>query len=216
MTNSARFTELLFADQTLDELSGALSGDESPAYPDAWKQLIQAADYLRRNKQTQATELLLAIIKNPSISTRMLLWGWTALRQIGIRPQPSEASEIRGVVIQVPVEQGADVLAVYADGTARYVNHSGKIIVWESTDTRIARNVQEILDLSKAIDPNSSDDLSGTASGIVRVTLLTFNGNRSVDVAIHLLQGSPVNSVLTKGAELIRNLIQQTEAMKKT
>lgn len=215
MTNSARFTELLFADQTLDELSGALSGDESPAYPDVWKQLIQAADYLRRNKQTQATELLLTITKNPSISTRMLLWGWTALRQIGIRPQPSEASEIRGVVIQVPVEQGADVLAVYADGTARYVNHSGKIIVWESTDAKIARNIQEILDLSKAIDPNSSEDIGGTASGVVRVTLLTFNGNLFVDVAIHLLQVSPVNSVLTRGAELIRNLIQQTEAMNK-
>ena len=34
------------------------------------------------------------------------------------------------LVIEVPFEDRLDVLAVYADGTARYINHQGGMIVW--------------------------------------------------------------------------------------
>ena len=47
------------------------------------------------------------------------------------------------------MERGADVLAAYADGTVRYVNHSGKAIVWEITDATIADIVRKLLESCK-------------------------------------------------------------------
>ena len=114
----------------------------------------------------------------------------------------------------MPMGKGVDVLAAYVDGTARYVNHSEKVIVWDLPDPQIGNLVRAVLERSRNLvvsevavsDDRSSDD-------VVRVTVLTLNGNRSAEVAMRSLRVSPINGVLTVGAELMTNLIKRTEAM---
>ena len=47
--------------------------------------------------------------------------------------QPSDPARLYGVVVDMPVDDGLDTLAGYADGSCRYVNHSGKVLVWAET-----------------------------------------------------------------------------------
>lgn len=214
MPNVARFTDFLFADQSLEELLIAANRDELLRQSDGWTYLTEAAGYLRSDERTRAAELLLRITTNPNAETRLLLWSWTALRGLGLHPKNDEARQIRGVVIQVPIREGADVLAAYADGTARYVNHSGKVIAWDLPDAHIGNIVHTMLGRAKDLDAHAPTAVAtGFGDGVVRVTVLTFSGNRFAEVPMCSLQGSPINRVLTVGAELMGNLIKRTEAM---
>jgi hypothetical protein len=212
MADVARFTELLFADQTLDDVLTSLDKEAAP--DGAWTLLSKAAEHMRQVEVGRAAEVLLEVAGNPNMETRILLWSWAALRRLGVRPNSYEADDIKGVVIQVPTESGADVLAAYADGTARYINHSGKAIVWEITDATITAIIRKLLESCKdlcgvvvAASPNHS------VTDVVRVTLLTFNGNRFVEAPMQFLASSPINQVLGVGAELMGNLIKRSESM---
>ena len=50
----------------------------------------------------------------------------------GCRP-PEKAQDVLGVVVEVAMEKGLDLVAGYADHHARY-NYSGAAIVWERTE----------------------------------------------------------------------------------
>src|SRR5579864_7316994 len=50
---------------------------------------------------------------------------------IAARAKPNR-KEIFGVITEVDLPGGLDVLAAYSDGTARYINHSEKLLVWET------------------------------------------------------------------------------------
>lgn len=214
MADVARFTELLFADQSLDELLTATNRDDLPHQADVWSHLTETAACLRRDDRARALELLLEIAASPNTETRMMLWSWTALRGLGVHPKAEEATQIKGVVIRVPMGKGADVLAAYADGTARYVNHSGKVIVWDLPDAHIGSIVRTVLERSKDLNTDVPTAASTRPGGdTVSVTVLTFSGNRFAEVPMRSLRASPINQVLTVGAELMSNLIKRTEAM---
>src|SRR4051812_46652182 len=137
MRDISRFKNLLFANQSLEQLltSTDLTMDsrEGP-----WPLLAEAAAKIRAANPEQAIELLLEITRKPNIATRFLLWSWNALRSLGVCPDAERGLDSKAVVIEMPVGRGIDVLAGYADGTARYINHSGKIIVWDLPDAVIA------------------------------------------------------------------------------
>jgi len=212
MADVVRFTELLFADQSLDELLASRNRDELPE--DLWKRLAEVAGCLRRNELGQAVELLLAIAANPTTATRVLLWSWTTLRGLGVQPKSAEADEIKGTVIEVPMDKGADVLAAYADGTARYVNHSGKVVIWDLPDAQIGSLIRTVLVESRNLVTGEATALNQQrGDNAVRVTVLTLSGNRFAEVAMGSLRTSPINRVLTVGAELMGSLIKRTEAM---
>lgn len=212
MADVARFTELLFADQTLDDVLTSLDKEAAPDV--AWMLLSKAAEHIRQAEVGRAAEVLLEVASNPNMETRILLWSWAALRRLGVHPNSYEADDIKGVVIQVPMESGADVLAAYADGMARYVNHSGKAIVWEITDATISGIIRKLLqsckDLCGVVVAASANH---SVTDVVRVTLLTFNGNRFAEASMQSVASSPINQVVGVGAELMANLIKRSELM---
>jgi len=212
MADVARFTELLFCDQTLDDLLTSL--DEDPASGGAWMLLSKSAEHMRQGEVERAAEVLLEVVANPKMETRILLWSWAALRCLGSQPKSPQVDDIKGVVIQVPMESGVDVLAAYADGTARYVNHGGKVIVWEITDATIAAIIRKLLESCTALrGVVVGASANHSIKDLVRVTLLTFNGNRFAEVSTQSLASSPINQVLSVGAELMAHLIKRSESM---
>jgi len=212
MADVARFTELLFSDQTLDDLLTSLDPEAPP--DGSWILLSKAAEHMRQGEVGRATEMLLEVTGNPNLEARVLLWSWAALRCLGVYPKSYEADDIKGVVIQVPIESGVDVLAAYADGTARYVNYSGKVIVWENPDATITPIVRKLLqsckDLRGFVVAASPTD---SVQDLVRVTLLTFNGNRFAESSMESLASSPITRVLSFAAEVMANLIKRSELM---
>jgi hypothetical protein len=212
MADVARFTELLFADQTVDDV--LTSVDKETAPDGAWMVLSKAAEHMRQAEVGRAAEVLLEVAGNPNMETRILLWSWAALRRLGVHPKSYEADDIKGVVIQVPMRSGVDVLAAYADGTVRYVNHSGKVIVWDITEVTITGIIRKLLESCKGLFGVAvAASANHSVKDLIRVTLLTFNGNRFAEASMQSLASSPINQVLGVGAELIANLIKRSESM---
>jgi hypothetical protein len=113
----------------------------------------------------------------------------------------------------VPTAGGFDVLAAYSDGTARYVNHSGKVIVWDLADAQVGAQISRVLDSARNLETTDAPRNRGNwpNDDIVRVALLTLNGNRLAEVEMRSLRASPISSVLTVAAELMANLIRRAQ-----
>jgi hypothetical protein len=67
-----------------------------------------------------------------------------------------------GVVLEVPSGGAYDTLAAYADGSARYLNFSGKAIFWDAPDPKVKELCLAMVGLS--FDANTQDP---TAEGFV-------------------------------------------------
>jgi thiol-disulfide isomerase/thioredoxin len=91
MADVARFTELLFGDQTLDDLLTLLDKESAP--DGAWMLLSKAAEYMRRREVGHAAEVLLEVAGDPKMETRILLWSWAALRCLGQLDRPVEVGD---------------------------------------------------------------------------------------------------------------------------
>lgn len=192
--------------------SGALAeaeewlANEIKRYP--WVLMAAAHVKLKMEEAAEAGRLLRAVTLISS-EARVRLWAWYNLRQLGKYPSPDLSRQVLGVIIEVPFAERMDVLAAYADGTARYINHQGGMIVWDRLDETITPLVMGIIRESTPIGVPQEDRLEDPLpEGEVRLSVLTPGG-------IHVWQGPPVdNPALTKVfagmADLLRALVQVT------
>ncbi|GAB2962493.1 hypothetical protein GCM10027048_33810 [Hymenobacter coalescens] len=85
-----------------------------------------------------------------------------------------------GVVVEVGMEQGFDLVAAYADGTARYYNYSGAGVVWERPDDSLAAPVQALLAAGERvvgqIGPWEQPRPAAPPQGSARINMLTPAG----------------------------------------
>jgi hypothetical protein len=208
--NEALFKPFLFADQHLDDLvrdiaprGGPLAdaaarlreGDPGEAEvvittamisrPDevgAWHRLLLAAALERKGNRAGAVAALRQLLASAKES-RIRLWTWTALRGLGEPPDAGQAAAVEGAVFEVDTGRGAETLAAYADGTARYLLPSGARFVWDAPDKRLAPLIDAVVAAAGAI---SADLPLGRLPGepgrdIARITLLTPAGPRAVE-----------------------------------
>jgi hypothetical protein len=182
---------------------------EISRYP--WTLMAHAYVLMQNNKIEEAKKTLRAITL---ISQEALvqLWAWHNLRRLGTSPSPGLAQKILGIVIEVPFGESSDVLASYADGTARYLNHQGAIILWDTFDEVITPLIYEGIKLARPMGEYQqfhSDD--PVADGEIRLTTLTPGG-------VYIWEGSPedgsdISRLFAQQANLLRALVQM--ALKK-
>lgn len=180
--------------------------NEIERYP--WVLMAAAHVKLKMDEAAEAGRLLRAVtlISNEA---RLRLWAWHNLRQLGKYPSPDLARQVLGAVIEVPFEDRLDVLAAYADGTARYINHQGGMIVWDRVDEIITPLVMNVIREALPFGAPQEDRLEEHIPGDqVRLSVLTPGG-------IHVWQGvAAENPALTKVfshmADLLRALVQVT------
>ncbi len=175
-------------------------------YP--WVLMAAAHVKLKMEEAAEAGRLLRAVtlISNEA---RLRLWAWHNLRQLGKYPSPDLARQVLGVIIEVPFEERLDVLAAYADGTARYINHQGGMIVWDRVDETITPLVMSVVREAQPIGLAMEDRIDDNIpTDQVRLSVLTPGG-------IHMWQGvASENETFTKVfanmADLLRALVQIT------
>ncbi len=81
-----------------------------------------------------ATTDLQKIIDDTALDSRTRLLAYN--RQLSSGHKPTK-KELLGVIVEVGLDLGLDVLASFRDGTARYINQTGKVLIWETTtDTK--------------------------------------------------------------------------------
>jgi hypothetical protein len=174
---------ILFADSTLAELQTIVKGE--PKNQNDWLALLRKAyNASLIGDQTTAIDSLTRILQQRNTETRLQLWAWNALRDLGKLPAQSEEKIVRGVVLEIPANGALDTMAVYADGRVRYYN--GKLglsggVIWEAPGTNpvIDGLVTEIMQAAAplfVLNPNRVRKHLPMNRQNYRVTLLTFGG----------------------------------------
>ncbi len=127
-------------------------------------------------------------------------------------PEPEAAKAVLGVVVEVALPKGLDLVAGYADHSARYFNFSGAAVVWDHPDSRLDGDVDALLDAGCSIAKHAGhwDGPRPTPpqQGQARINLLTpggliFGQGPMADLARDPLGGR----ALTAATSLMQKLI---------
>jgi hypothetical protein len=174
MSQSMRDT--LFGDMPLDEwLANSKTTPNEP-----WVSFRDARAFLKEGLKAEAQQALLKIAAMPNLEARMTLQAWNELRALGHAPPPEVASYLYGVVVEVGMKSGVDLLAAYSDFTARYWNYSGSGVAWERPSPSLNPYIKRVLDAGRAILPNigvwEGPRRPAPDFGMIRLSMLTPAG----------------------------------------
>lgn len=184
-----QFYELLFCDD-IDLYRSAHSAPEE--YP--WDVLFDEDADIDRFKEILYDVELEA---RPKILAARLL-----AENAVVEPQ----RRLMGVIIEVGLEDGLDVLAAYEDGSARYINFSGKIIIWDTPTVESEQFITELFEVSTSvvnnIGPWDGPRRPAPTTGSIRLNFLVSDGLYFGEGPFEVLQqdemGGPVISVAVK------------------
>lgn len=124
--------------------------------------------------------------------------------------------ELLAVIVEVGLENGLDVLASFKDGTARYINQTGKILVWETKDDTSANRITNDFfahsqNVVNQIGVWDKPRLPNPTKGNLRITFLVSDGLYFGEGPMNVLFNNPMASpALTKATELMQYLTQKS------
>lgn len=157
------------------------------------------------------------VVDDRNVETRVKILACNRQTAIGYK---IEKKEVLAVIVEVALNNGLDVLASYEDGRARYINQSGKIIVWETTtETSEALTTQlfkDAVNIVRNIGPWDKPRRPYPEKGNARITILTsgefYFGEGPQDLFFNDSMAGPT---LTSAAHLMRYLTEQAVTPKK-
>ena len=210
------FYDTLFGDLPLTEW--AQHGNKLDGEP--WATFARAAEARAAGQAAQACRTLVEITKMVDLDSRHYLQAWNALRELNCPEGRAGEREVLGVIIEAaaePGEGGHDILAVYADQSAVYLDHQGAVTTWSPADPRLEDEIDAVLraaaDILPKIGPWSEKRLPPPEQGNVRLNLLTPIGLCFGEGPFGAIARDPVGGPLVKaGAALVHRLEQQPRA----
>ena len=156
-----------------------------------WASFQRARDLRDTGDTDGARAVMRKALEMPEVETRVRLQAWHTLRELGEEPPPQHAKEVLGVVVEVGMPKGLDIVAAYRDHRARYFNYSGAGALWERRDESLDALIDELLQagtvVAQVIGPWKQARPPEPKNGIARINLLTPSG-------LHLGQG-PVEAL---------------------
>ena len=169
--------DLLFGDLSLEMIASfaARTGDDSP-----WAHFAVAHQRHQQGDSFGAIVELEKVLDLERLESRVYLQAWYCLRQLGSFPPADIASEIKGVVVEAALEEGLDIVAAYADHSARYFNYSGAGVVWDIAEPEMDKLIDRLLSQGQEIIPHiglwEQPRPPAPPAGTVRINLLTCGG----------------------------------------
>jgi hypothetical protein len=118
------------------------------------------------------------LVSDDTLDSRLKLLAYHKLAETG---HQTSGKILLGVVIEVGLDMGPDTLASFRDGTARYINQSGKMVIWENTNDDQAMALtnelfQKSEDIVRRIGPWDKPRLARPAHGKTRISFLVSDG----------------------------------------
>jgi hypothetical protein len=188
--------ETLFGDLPL-----SYWGANKPA-AEPWASFARAKALTESGDDPEAAGALLEIVRTPGLESRHYLQAHHFIRQLGYRLQGEK--ELLGVVVEVAMPEGLDLLAVYEDYTARYYNYSGTGAVWERPNAFLDEEISQVLQAGQAImeriGPWAGPRPDAPQEGNARINLLTSDGLHFGEGPMHLLMKDPLGGALLKAS----------------
>ncbi len=138
---------------------------------------------------------------------RALAYGW--LRANGFEVP---RHKLLGVVIEVALTEGLDVLAAFSDGGVRYINQTGRLAVVEGGRPEVQAAVARLLTASQPVierlGPWKKQRLPPPPQGHLRLTFLVSDGLYFGNGPIDAMEREPLAAlVVREGAQLLQLVV---------
>lgn len=203
--------DTLFGDLPLDRWPP--EGADASAYP--WSSFAQARELLAAGETQAAKQCWFEIVHHPELESRHHLLAWTFLRAQGEQPPDSYAKHVLGVVVEMGLPEGVDLLAAYEDGGARYYNHAGGGVVVDEPPEALARTIEELLEAAteavSQLGPWEGERPAPPAADHARLSFLTPSGLHFGEGGAETLAADPLGGpVLARATELLSQLVGMT------
>jgi hypothetical protein len=187
--------DTLFGDHSLDHWAN-INSNELP-----WNLFKEVKILIDKGDDEKAIEALNKITRLPDLESRHYLQAYHFLKELSAGPVKDVI--LFGVVVEVGMDEGLDLVAVYADHSARYYNYSGAGVIWERADHSIDQKIDDILlmgkDILKQIGPWNGMRPAAPANGDARINLLTSNGLHFGQGPVDALFSDPLGSKILYG-----------------
>ena len=200
--------ETLFGDVPLEEWPR--NNASSQDFP--WRSFVIARSELAAGRRDEAVACWKQILAHPGLEPRHYLQAWHFLRQQGVVPAAGIARQILGVVVEVAMPEGLDLLAAYSDCSARYYNYSGKAVVWEHPDSSMDAAIDQLFEAARQvvsrIGPWEKPRLAPPPRDQARLSFLTPSGLYFGQAPAAALARDPLGGhALQMATELMRSLV---------
>jgi hypothetical protein len=212
-TTSSPIRETLFGDMPLGQWPN--NGVSSETFP--WSAFALARSHLSSGRQNAAVATWREILAHPGLEPRQYLQAWHFLRQCGQQPPPETAKQLLGVVVEVAMPKGLDLLAAYPDHSARYYNYSGSGVVWDHPDPSLDTTIDQLLAASRQvvaqIGPWDQARPAPPPRGQTRMSFLTPSGLHVGQGPMAALSRDPLSGrVIQVATVLMKAMIAKTNA----
>ncbi len=131
--------ETLFGDMPLSGWASFTAQTTS----EPWSSFERARRFIESRDTQSATTALQAILEIPGLESRHYLQAYHFLADLGVTPIRELSKNVLGVVVEVGMKVGPDLIAGYTDHHARYYNYSGAGVVWERPDGALDTTIDE-------------------------------------------------------------------------
>jgi hypothetical protein len=168
---------LLYGQASLDDWADQGAGN--PEEP--WTSFERARLLILTRNPGQALSIWRDIAFTDGLSSRQALQAWHFMRQAGSPPPAEIAKPVLGATAEVPMHGSHDILAAYKDGTANYLNYSGRATTCDDPpaahmQAAVRRWLATAQVIADTIGPWEKPSLPPLAAGHARVAALTASG----------------------------------------
>lgn len=192
--------------------------ESEEAEGELWYHIVGAFARYKAGRMLEAKTELRRVADMQSVDSLITLWAWNTLRAWGQLPDDDIAQKVLGVVMEVGLDRGMDVMAAYEDGTSRYVSKTGSMIVWDDHGDHNNDLARKIVAAAQAIVnqlPASTAE-AVTSTGKVQFSVLTVGGIRGIIAPMNELSraASLLSPLFNASKELLISLIKTVEESK--
>lgn len=194
---------VLYGDVPMDDWPPSEEGPDV----EPWVTFVRARAAFRAGFTDEAAARWLRIARDATVEARCALQAWTFLRAAGVRPALGEDTLLHGVVLEMAMHGGHDVLAAYRDGSARYLNYAGGVVVSDVPADDVVEVVRVAEPLARVIGTWDEPALPPLPRGHSRLLLLTPGGFRFGQGPTQaLLDDAGPRAVVTAATPLLERL----------
>jgi hypothetical protein len=209
--------ETLYTNASLEPFLSRVQGDMSVA---PWLHFVTANQALKEGNNTKSIAHLKEIVRTPGYDTRIYLQAWHTLTSLGELPEESLRGRLQGVVIENHMVHGLDIVAAYADHSARYWNYSGTGVVWEARDPEIDKLIDDLFtvgqEISKRIGIGLRDIPAVPNPGCIHIFIMSYDGSTIGTGGFENLSKDPMgNAAIGAGINLMQGLIRKQQEHQK-
>jgi len=208
---------LTIRDTLFGDMSLAPWAKDENAHLEPWSLFVKARKSLEAKDNASAIAALKQITEMPGLESRHYVQAWNFLRGLGVNPPADKAKTVYGVVVEVGLQQGADIVAAYSDGTARYLNFSGAGEIWERPNDSLDVEIKALLNAGQAvanmIGPWDKERPEAPTHGNVRLNMLTPSGLHFGYGGFETLAKDPMGAALIDPATQL--MLKLTQLRKK-